>query len=68
MSDLDPAVDPYLTITEAADWIQVSEKTVRRWIEDGRILAHQLAPGTVRIKASSIENLARKTSTTNNNA
>ncbi|MCT1653667.1 helix-turn-helix domain-containing protein [Brachybacterium muris] len=65
--NLDPNTDPFLTIEEAADWIQVSTKTIRRWIEDGRILAHQLAPGTIRVKASTIENLARQTSTTNHN-
>lgn len=31
-----------LSIRETADFFRVSEKTVRRWISSGQLVAHQL--------------------------
>ena len=48
----------YMTIQEAADYIRVSTKTLRRWIYDGRLLARQLGPGTVRVLQEDLDALA----------
>lgn len=43
---------PLLSLSETAEYLQVSERTVRRYITTGRLLAHKLsaAPqGRVRI-------------------
>ena len=40
MSDM---TDKYLTVTQAAERLAVTDKTVRRWIEDG------FFPGTIRL-------------------
>lgn len=46
-----------LTISDVADQLQVSKKTVRRWIADGRLPAIRLGPTLIRIDASSVEAL-----------
>ncbi len=35
------AEERLLTVTEVADFLQVDEQTVRRWIRDGRLAAHR---------------------------
>ncbi len=35
-------IDPLLTIGQTADVCQVSDKTIRRWIERGELVAHRL--------------------------
>jgi excisionase family DNA binding protein len=39
---------PFFTITEVAEDLNVSDRTVRRWIEDGKLVAHRIG-GVVRI-------------------
>jgi excisionase family DNA binding protein len=38
----------FFTIAEVAQDLNVSERTVRRWIEDGKLVAHRIG-GVVRI-------------------
>lgn len=45
----------WLTIPEAADWLGVSTKTIRRRIADGTIKAHTLGSRIKRIRASELE-------------
>ena len=35
-------MQPLLTIPQTADVLQVSEKTVRRWIDSGELVAHKI--------------------------
>lgn len=37
-----PAITPLLTIPQAAEVLQVSERTVRRWIDRGELIAHRI--------------------------
>lgn len=46
----------YLTIAEAAKKLARSECTVRRWVHDGMLEAHQQANREWRIPASAVEN------------
>lgn len=49
----------YGTIAEAADRLQVSGKTVRRYIAAGRLTAVRIGPRLVRVDLASLERLAR---------
>ncbi|MCK9597729.1 MAG: helix-turn-helix domain-containing protein [Sphaerochaeta sp.] len=44
-----------LRVDEAADYFDVHPKTIRRWIEEGRLPAEKLA-GSIRIPKESILN------------
>jgi excisionase family DNA binding protein len=48
------------TIKQCADAFQVSDKTMRRWIRDGRVKAYRLGPRLVRVDRESQLKLARK--------
>jgi excisionase family DNA binding protein len=48
------------TIKQSADAFQVSDKTMRRWIRDGRVKAFRLGPRLVRVDRESLLKLARK--------
>ena len=37
-----PTLPPLLTLKQTADHLQVSVKTVRRWIDAGDLVAHRL--------------------------
>ena len=51
----------YLTIKQAADYLQCSPWTIRQHIKAGRLEGLQLVPrGSVRIPASSIEKLLER--------
>lgn len=45
----------YLTIEQVAKRLQCSERTVRRWIADARLVAHRLPGGGYRILESDLE-------------
>lgn len=49
----------FATIAEAADLLQVSPKTVRRYIAAGRLTAVRIGPRLVRVELASLERLGR---------
>jgi excisionase family DNA binding protein len=53
------ATKPKLTISEAADYLNVSGKTIRRWISAGLIEAERLGPRLIRVNADSLDQLGR---------
>jgi len=51
----------WLTVEQAAEYLQVSVQMVRRYIHDGRLPASQLVPnGKYRIKANDIDKMLEK--------
>jgi excisionase family DNA binding protein len=48
------------TIRQAADWAQISDKTMRRWIREGRVKAYRVGPRLLRVDRESLLKLARK--------
>jgi excisionase family DNA binding protein len=56
----------WITKKQAAEELQVNERTIARWIKAGLLQSAQMVPnGTVRISAASIEKmLERKTRNT----
>ena len=52
-----PAPD-WITLRETAERLQISEKSVRRWIADGRLKAVRVGPRMIRVDAASILALA----------
>lgn len=49
----------WLSIAEAAEWVGVSPKTIRRRIADGTIKAHTLGRRIKRIRTSDLEEAMR---------
>src|SRR2546428_3853410 len=47
----------YLTATQAARIIGVSEKTVRRWISEGKLMGHHVAKNKLAILESDVEQI-----------
>lgn len=48
----------YLTVKQAADYLQISTQTVRRYITDGKLQASQIVPnGKIRIPKLCIDEL-----------
>lgn len=52
-----------LTVSQTATYLQLSEKTVRRLIQNGSLLASKLGGRSWRVRASDIDNYVRATST-----
>ena len=51
----------WLSVAQTAEYLQVSTRTVHRYLDSGRLLASQLVPkGTIRISAISIEKMLEK--------
>ncbi|MBB3752695.1 excisionase family DNA binding protein [Mycolicibacterium sp. BK634] len=50
---------PRVSIQQAADHLNVSTKTVRRYIADGRLKAVRLGPRLIRVERDSIDALMR---------
>lgn len=51
----------WLSVAQTAAYLQVSTRTVHRYLDSGRLSASQLVPnGTIRISASSIEKMLEK--------
>jgi len=46
---------PWRTITEAAEYIGVSRRTVQRYIKDGTLQAHVAPSGIIRINQKNLE-------------
>ncbi|MDD5775513.1 MAG: helix-turn-helix domain-containing protein [Candidatus Omnitrophica bacterium] len=54
-----------LRVDEVADFFSVTERTIRGWIESGRLEAEKIV-GTVRIKRESVEKCRLKIAAKNN--
>lgn len=49
----------YLTLSDAAGWLSLDEKTLRRWISQGRLTAYRVGPKLIRLDADEIESMIR---------
>ncbi|UXA16524.1 helix-turn-helix domain-containing protein [Mycobacterium sp. SMC-4] len=58
MSTTTTALPPKPSIKQGADWLGVSEKTIRRYISQGRIKAVRVGPRLIRIDRDSLLALA----------
>ena len=47
------------TVQEAADYLKVSTKTIRRYISQGLIEAERVGPRLIRVNLASLDNLGR---------
>ena len=47
----------WVSIRDAAEQLQCSTKTVRRWITQGRIEAKRFGPKLIRVNVASLDNL-----------
>lgn len=47
----------HITVTEAAEWLDVAPKTVRKWIAAGRLAAVRPGPRIIRIPVLELERL-----------
>lgn len=54
------AMPKYITATEAARRLGVTDKTVRTWVKDGKLDAHHVAKNKLAILAAEVEALRRK--------
>lgn len=54
----------YLSLEEAAEYLCVSEKTLRRRIADGTVPAYRLGHRVIRIKITDLDQLLRPIPTT----
>lgn len=52
-------VPPWVTIAYCADYLGVDEKTVRRYIAQGRLTASRIGPRLIRVERDSLLKLAR---------
>jgi excisionase family DNA binding protein len=51
---------PRPTIKQAASFLQVDEKTIRRYIQQNRIIAHRVGPRLLRLDRDSVINVGRR--------
>ena len=65
--NLDLTNDELMTVAEVAEILKISEKTVRRYVADSRLIAYYAGPGNIRVKLSSVENLLRSVDANNTN-
>ncbi len=49
----------WLTLRDTAERLQISEKSVRRWIAEGRLKAVRIGPRMIRVDAASVAALGR---------
>ena len=61
-------MDRMLTTNEVADRLEVSRRTVRRWIQSGELRGYQLGPQIPRVKEEDLEEFGQRNgySTKNN--
>ncbi|MGB3885139.1 helix-turn-helix domain-containing protein [Gordonia sp. (in: high G+C Gram-positive bacteria)] len=50
-----PVHQRYLSIQQAADYLGVADKTVRRWVASGRLGARRAGPRLLRIELAEID-------------
>ena len=53
----DPNLAEFLNIVEAADRLGCNERTIRRYVADGRLRAWRLGPRMVRIERAEVDAL-----------
>jgi excisionase family DNA binding protein len=46
---------PFVTQVEAAEYLGVTDRTIRQMIADGRLRAYQLGPRVIRLRLDEIE-------------
>lgn len=51
------ATDKYVTVSEAADILQVSQSTIRRWIREDRVPTYRLGERRVLLKRTDLDRL-----------
>jgi len=51
---------PELTIRQAAQLLQVTERTIQRWITIGQLPAHRVGVRCVRIRNADVEKLIQR--------
>lgn len=49
----------YWTLAEAAEQNAVGQRTIRRWIAEGRIKGYRVGPRAIRVEAADLAQLAR---------
>jgi excisionase family DNA binding protein len=49
-----------MTIRQAAEYLQVEEKTIRRYIQKGYIPAQRIGPRRLRLDRDSVINMGRR--------
>lgn len=52
-----PAVVPWLTTTEAADYLGLTSKTIRRYIASGKLPARRIGVRVVRVRRDDLDGL-----------
>jgi len=55
----DPTRAPFLTVTQAADELAVTERFIRKLIADGQLRAVKVGARVVRIRRTDLEDLLR---------
>jgi excisionase family DNA binding protein len=45
----------YISTEEAADFLGVSKRTVRRWIDQGQLTGYRVGPRYIRVDANEVE-------------
>lgn len=59
MPNLKPAAEEWLSVAQAADELAVNERTIRRWISQGRIEGHRIGPKLIRVRAASLRTMGK---------
>jgi excisionase family DNA binding protein len=60
MHTTNQGLPPRPTIKQAAEYHQVDVKTIRRWIQEGRLSAHRVGPRLLRLDRDSVINVGRR--------
>jgi excisionase family DNA binding protein len=51
------SLDELLTAAQVAEWLNVTQQTVRRWAENGTVPAVRIGPRAIRFRRSDIDAL-----------
>ena len=47
----------YISLSEASDYVGVCERTIRRWIADGRLCGYRVGPRILRVDRTEVDEL-----------
>ena len=53
----EPAAPSWMTVPQVAADLQVGERTVRRYVSEGKLPAYRVGPRHLRIRRADVENL-----------